>query len=162
MPQSEESRDRLEARDWTWWSEYYKGSTQQAIADKYGTTQQLVSLRLKLVRESLPETDRDEMRQKHLAEMASLSKEWWDLVHAPPMPAYSNGRLMTVPNPIDPDSQGTPVWDHSARLAAGDRILKIQERMSKLMGLDAATKQEVVADHVVRYDIPGLDPKDLT
>jgi Lon protease-like protein len=44
---------------------------------------------------------------------------------------------------LDPDT-GVPLIDHGPNLAAIDRVLRIQDRQAKLLGLDAAQKVEVL------------------
>lgn len=148
MTQSENARDRLTQRDWQMWGSYVKGFTQQQIADEHGVSQSHVSERLKLVRAQIPAEEREQVRRRHLDGISALSRELWALVEAGPHPAYSNGRRMTMPNELDPDNPDAPgdqVWDHSARMAAMDRIGKLMEREAKLLGLDAPTQQEISA-----------------
>lgn len=52
-----------------------------------------------------------------------------------------------------------PLVDDAPVLAAVDRLLKIQERRAKLLGLDAATKTEVSGG--VRYEIIGVPTEEL-
>lgn len=68
-----------------------------------------------------------------------LQKTAVDIMEMPLPPAYSNGRPML-------DDDGTMVRDVSARLAALDRVAKQQERLAKVLGLDAAVKAEVTID----------------
>lgn len=64
----------------------------------------------------------------------------------------SNGRII-----YHGDS---PLPDDSPVLQAVDRLLKIQERRSKLLGLDAAQKTQVSGG--VRYEVVGVDLDKLT
>lgn len=43
------------------------------------------------------------------------------------------------------DSDGVPLEDDGPRLQAVDRLLRIEERIAKLMGLDAPTRAEIEA-----------------
>lgn len=52
-----------------------------------------------------------------------------------------------------------PLADDVPVLQAIDRLLRIQERRAKLLGLDAATKTQVSAG--VRYEIVGIDLEQL-
>ncbi|MCF3101436.1 hypothetical protein IPZ58_07560 [Streptomyces roseoverticillatus] len=52
-----------------------------------------------------------------------------------------------------------PLQDDGPVLQAIDRLLKIQERRARLLGLDAATKANVSG--AVRYEIVGIDAEDL-
>jgi hypothetical protein len=57
----------------------------------------------------------------------------------------SHGHVVMVP---DPDNEGAQkvLLDDGPVLAAVDRLLKIQERRAKLLGLDAPTKVSVITD----------------
>jgi transcriptional regulator with XRE-family HTH domain len=140
MPQSDPAPDRLSTRDWDMWTAYVRGSTQQQIADKYKISQPAVSQRLKLVRESIPDEEKQQVVRRHLDVFADMVSELYPLVKADPVPAYSNGRRMTQPNPEDPDGEEVPVWDHSGRLAAMDRLEKFLTREAKLVGAEAPTE----------------------
>lgn len=65
----------------------------------------------------------------------------------------SNGRVVRVKK-----SDGTeePLLDDGPVLAAIDRLLKIQERRARLLGLDAPTKVEVISDDTVDREIKRL------
>lgn len=52
-----------------------------------------------------------------------------------------------------------PLLDDGPVLQAIDRLLRIQERRAKLLGLDAATKTEVSGG--VKYEIVGIDMDQL-
>ncbi|MEU9792893.1 helix-turn-helix domain-containing protein [Streptomyces sparsogenes] len=52
-----------------------------------------------------------------------------------------------------------PLLDDGPVLQAIDRLLRIQERRAKLLGLDAATKTQVSGG--VRYELVGIDPEQL-
>lgn len=57
---------------------------------------------------------------------------------------------------------GVPVEDDGPRLAAIDRLLKIQERRAKLLGLDTPVKQEVDLNGGIRYEVVGVDLDQVT
>lgn len=147
MPQTDDA-DRLSERDWDMWVAYVKGTTQREIAAQYGLAQSTVSERLKAAKESIPPEERDLVVRRHLDEIASVSRELWKLIDAEPVPAYSNGRRMTMPNeaaPDDPDIPGDQVWDHSGRITAMRELREWQKRQATLIGLDAPTQQEITA-----------------
>ncbi|MBH1938972.1 hypothetical protein I5Q34_32725 [Streptomyces sp. AV19] len=54
---------------------------------------------------------------------------------------------------------GEPLADDGPVLQAIDRLLRIQERRAKLLGLDAATKTQVSGG--VKYEIVGVDMDQL-
>jgi hypothetical protein len=58
------------------------------------------------------------------------------------------------------DHDGEPLTDHDPRMRAVATLLKIQERRSKLLGLDSA--QKVQLDGGVRYELVGVDMDKLT
>lgn len=148
MPQSKD-QERLTDRDWAMWTAYCRGTTQQQIADKYKVSQSAVSQRLKMVRESIPDEAKQQVVRRHLDVFADLVSELYPLVKADPVPAYSNGRRMTQPDPDDPDGDEVPVWDHSGRIAAMKELRAVLEREAKLTGADAPSQAEITAsvDH---------------
>lgn len=138
-------QDRLEGRNGAIWRAHTSGQTQEAIAAEYGITQGRVSQILSAVRASLPVEDRADLVRREVDLLDRLRREVLELWDAPPKPAYSNGRMMV-------DEDGLPIPDHSARLAAVDRAVRLHERLSKLVGLDAAQKTEATVK---------VDPEDL-
>lgn len=149
MSHSDESPVRLTTRDWDMWTAYIRGTTQQQLADKYKISQPAVSQRLKLVRESIPDEEKQQVVRRHLDVFADMVSELYPLVKADPIPAYSNGKRMTQPDPDDPDGPELQVWDHSGRLSAMDRMAKFLEREAKLIGAEAPTESTLNAtiDH---------------
>lgn len=144
MPQSEDN-GRLDKRDWDMWTAYCRGTTQQQLAAKHRISQSTVSERLKLVKASIPDEAKQQIVRRHLDVFADLVSELYPLVKADPVPAYSNGRRMTQPDPDDPDGEEVPVWDHSGRIAAMKELRAVLEREAKLTGADAPTQQEIAA-----------------
>lgn len=57
----------------------------------------------------------------------------------------SHGKVIYVPADVDGDPD-VPLVDDAPVLQAVDRLLKIQERRAKLLGLDAPTKVSVITD----------------
>jgi hypothetical protein len=64
----------------------------------------------------------------------------------------------------DPDEEGRarPVLDDGPKLAALDRLLKIQARRAKLLDLDLAGNREQGSGQVVRVVIGGVDHSAIT
>lgn len=131
MPQ--EKGPRLEGRNGEIWRWYCRGMTQIALAEKYGLSNQRISQIIAEVRESIPAPDKEKVAQEHLEIAREMRAELAKLVDAGPIPAYSNGRPITL-------DDGTTAEDHSGRLAAMDRLTRWLERESKLLGLDAPAK----------------------
>jgi hypothetical protein len=74
----------------------------------------------------------------------------------------SHGRVIKVPDPDappdDPDRE-VPLLDDGPVLQAVDRLLKIAQRRSALLGLDAPTK--IQTDGTVKYTVEGIDVEAL-
>ena len=128
--------ERLEGRNGKIYRAYLLGSTQEAIAERHGITQERVGQIIREVRAGIPETDLAAAKAKHLDVMDLLADTMAELMEAPLPPAYSNGR------PIY-DEDGTMVRDFGPRMAAADRLVKINERVAKVLGLDAPVKADV-------------------
>lgn len=131
MPQND--GPRLEGRNGEIWKWYCRGMTQVALAEKYGLSNQRISQIIAEVRESIPPEDKDQVRREHLELAREMRAELAKLVDKGPIPAYSNGRPITL-------DDGTTAEDHSGRLAAMDRLTRWLERESKLLGIDAPTR----------------------
>jgi len=141
MVQSRASQTRLANRRAAEWADYCKGMTQAALSKKYKVTQTVISEDLRIYRESIPAQDKDQLRAQHLDLLAHLTGVAMELVEGRPVPvtAGKDGDIV-----LDPET-GKPVWDHSGRLAAYDRVLKAQDAVRKLVGLDAPTQTEISA-----------------
>lgn len=129
-------RRRLEGRDGRIWRAYLLGTTQEALAAREGISQSRVSQIISEARASIPEDDLPRARADHLDAMRTLAEVAAGIMEAPLSPAYSNGRIML-------DENGRAILDAGPRLAALDRLVKINERVAKVMGLDAPIKADV-------------------
>jgi hypothetical protein len=58
--------------------------------------------------------------------------------------------------------EGSPLLDDAPVLAAVDRLLKVQDRRAKLLGLDVPVKRQVEVEGSLRYEIIGVEADDLT
>lgn len=130
---------RLEGRDGEIWRAFLLGKTQDTLAEEYSLSQQRISQIISACRAECVDPELSTARKEHLEVMRMLQKTAVDIMEMPLPPAYSNGRPML-------DDDGTMVRDVSARLAALDRVAKQQERLAKVLGLDAAVKAEVTID----------------
>lgn len=128
--------DRLIGRNGAIYRSYILGTTQEELAQEHGIDQTRVSQIIAEVRASIPEEDLAAARSDHLDVLRRLAQVATEIMEAPLPPAYSNGR------PIY-DEDGTLVRDAGPRMAALDRIVKITERASKVLGLDAPVKADV-------------------
>lgn len=135
---------RLEGRDGRIWRAYLLGTTQEAIASQENISQARVSQIIRETRASIPEVDLGEARRDHLDTMRTLAEVAAKIMEAPLPPAYSNGRPIV-------DSDGTVVRDAGPRMAALDRLVKIQERMAKVLGLDAPVKADVTVTEAATH-----------
>jgi hypothetical protein len=127
---------RLEGRNGRVWEDYCAGWTQEALAEREGISQQRVSQIIAAVRATIPPTDLDEARQRHVAFLEEMQRQAADIARLPAAQAYSNGRPMV-------DDQGAPIMDYGGKLAAMKTAVGITERAAKLLGLDAPAKVDV-------------------
>lgn len=69
----------------------------------------------------------------------------------------SHGKVIYVPDPEHPEDpeREVPLLDDGPVLQAVDRLLKIAQRRSALLGLDAPTK--VQSEGTVHYTVEGID-----
>jgi len=127
---------RLEGRNGAIYQAYILGTTQEELAERHSISQPQVSEIIAQVRASIPEEDLAAARTDHLDVLRRLTTVAAEIMDTPAAQAYSNGRPMF-------NEDGTPILDHGARLAALDRIVKISERASRVLGLDAPVKADV-------------------
>lgn len=128
--------ERLEGRNGKIWRAYLFGTTQEEIAERHGLSQPQVSDIINQARAAVPAEDAVKAKQEHLEVMRTLAQVAGDLVDMPLPPAYSNGRPVV-------DENGQYVRDLGPRLAALDRQVKINERVAKVLGLDAPVQADI-------------------
>lgn len=90
-----------------------------------------------------------QLRTLELARLDLLLGKAWAVLQAEHI-AVSQGRVI-----IDPRN-GEPMTDHGPVLAAIDRVLRIMERRSKLLGLDAPIKVETITVDQIEAEIGRL------
>ena len=134
---------RLTERNLSMWRDWCSGMTQDAIAEKYGITRGRVSQVMTEVRSSLPEADVKALVLRELGMAEDIRSRALFIADLGPTPAYSNGKRME-------DDNGDAVQDYSTVLSALDRVMKAGERVSKLLGLDAAQKVEATVTSLER------------
>lgn len=138
---------------WDRYDMYVRGRSVRVIAAEYNMTIAAVQAELKQVTRAIPQEALDEVRRKHLEELAMMTRGMWTLFDkkGAPVTAGKDGDVV-----YDPETDEI-VRDYALRLAATDKILKIQERASKLLGLDQATKVDVsVTSSSVDADLQAL------
>lgn len=139
-PQTPTEAERLEARNREWWRLWtVEGRSQYWIAERYGVTQGAVSRALAHVRSALPEVDREaEIRQslELLQELRMGALEVYRMRAAPAVVGKDGDPL------YDPETQEL-VRDHTGRLRALETAIKVDQRISQLLGLDAAAKMDL-------------------
>jgi DNA-binding transcriptional regulator LsrR (DeoR family) len=128
--------ERLVGRNGDIWRDYIAGHTQEALGERYGISQQRVAQIIKEVRAQMPAEDLAELRQDSTELLRELRRATVELVRADLPPAYSNGRPIL-------DENERMVRDAGPRLAAVKAALGVEDRLAKLLGLDAAAKVDV-------------------
>lgn len=89
------------------------------------------------------------LRQEELQRLDALWGRAWAVLERHHV-IVSHGRI------IRDDMDGKPLLDDGPVLQAIDRLLRIQERRAKFLGLDAPTKHEVVSLDVLDREIQRL------
>lgn len=98
--------------------------------------------------DTIAETN-DEVRRQELERLDDLARASLRVLAAPHL-VVSQGRVARHPD------TGEALVDSGPVLAAIDRLLKIQERRAKLLGLDAPSKVEVLTMDAVDAEIRKL------
>lgn len=141
MEETPEELVRLEGRNGRIWRDYCAGRTQEALAAEHGISQARVSQIISQVRDSIPEEVREEEVQRSLEMLRDLragALEIWRMAAAPVFVGKDGTPA------LDPEHK-TWVRDHTGRLRALETALRVDLRISQLLGLDAAQK----LDHTV-------------
>jgi hypothetical protein len=126
----------LEGRNGEIWRRWCSGTTQEALAQEFDLSQSRVSEIIAAVRASIPPTDLDEARQKHVDMLNELTEMAVQIARKPARQKYSAGRPMF-------DADGSPILDEADKLVALKTATAIAERGAKLLGLDAPAKVDV-------------------
>lgn len=95
----------------------------------------------------IPAQQLEEHRAEELQELEFLSASALEVLHRRHV-TVSNGRVVSLGD--------APIEDDAPVLAAIDRLLKIQERKARLLGLDAPARHEVVTLDAIDAEIARL------
>jgi predicted transcriptional regulator len=132
---------RLRTRSWTY----------RQIAAELGISQTAAYEAVKRVLLETVQEPAEDLRKleiDRLDEMAQVVTGVLEKHHV----TVSNGKVVFL--------EGEPLTDNAPILAAVDRLLKIQERRARLLGLDIAVKQEIELSGV-EYRVVGVMPEAL-
>lgn len=146
------SRSRTADRDFDIWQRYTNGQTQAEIGEHYGISQPQVSAIVKRMRDDVPVEERRARQRRQLDDLDRIRGQLLALVEADPIPAYSAGRPVRMPD-------GSVAEDHTARVKAMDMVVRLQEREAKALGLDQPVKVEQSGK--LTYEIVGVSGEDL-
>lgn len=131
---------RLRSRRWTY----------QRISDALGYGGASNAHRaVKRTLEAIPRDAGEELLALELDQLDALAQTVYEVLEAHHY-TVSNGRLIYLGE--------QPLADHGPVLAAVDRLVKIQERRAKLLGLDKQSL-DVSGEVTVRYEVVGVDPE---
>lgn len=125
------------------------GATYQQIADQLGFRHRDGAYRA--VQRALHATVAEpagELRQLELARLEELWRRAWQVL-ARDHYVTQLGHLVQGPD-------GGPLVDDAPKLAAIDRLLKVQQRRAALLGLDAPTKVQAITVDTVEAEIERL------
>jgi hypothetical protein len=138
---------------------YDKGWTYQRISDHFGMSgapkaHDAVKRHLKRIPVADVESIRQQMEQR-LQEMRAIAASVAERQHL----AHSNGRVIVAHDPVT--GEEIEVHDDGPKLAAIDRLLRIEERRAKLYGADMPSKTEFSGSVEVGVELVGVDPTDV-
>jgi DNA-binding transcriptional regulator LsrR (DeoR family) len=138
--------DRLQGRNGEIWRKHLLGWTQEALAEEHGLSQARISQILSDVRATIPEPDLVQARQTHQELLGDLRRRVSEIALAPLPPVTAGKDGLPVQDPVT----GDYVRDYSGRYQALMGVAKLEERLAKLMGLDAAEKVDVSVTEAAR------------
>lgn len=130
-----------------------RGWSYAEIAERIGDPSgQYAYQRVKRAMESIIQEPAEEARQFELDRLDRM----WRKVQA----VLDDEHITVQHGKVVYDQDGNPLPDHDPVMKAVATMLKIQERRSKLLGLDAAQKTQVSGG--VKYELVGVDMAKLT
>jgi hypothetical protein len=126
-----------------------EGYSYRAIAEHLGLTLKTVELGVQRAIRRIPHENAEELLTIELERLDEAYRRCQVIVDAAHV-TVSNGRLVMM--------DGVPIPDDAPVLAAVDRMLKISDRRSKLLGLDAPVRSrvEVVTDDMAQQLISQM------
>jgi len=126
------ARTRQNAR---MWELRVEGYSIEQIADIFTMTPNQVKARLRKAAEAFQVEAAEDLIKMELDRLDMLLREAINILNSTHI-AQSHGRVL-----LDP-STNLPMTDHEPVMKAMDRVLKIMDRRSKYLGLDAPSKSE--------------------
>lgn len=126
-----EGRDGEIVYDWA-----VRGMSQPAIGQKHGLSQQRISEILAAARKETETVTREEERTALRQRIAAYRRSLAELVDmkGAPVTAGKDGQVV-----LDPEG-GEVVRDYGTRVAALGQMVRLDERLAKLLGLDDPVK----------------------
>jgi hypothetical protein len=129
------------------------GASYQRIADELGYTSRGAACQdiSRALEQAVAEQTQsvEAYREEELQRLDLLLAEAWAILKRDHL-TVSHGRV------VYDDSTGQPILDDGPTLSAIDRILKIQERRAKYLGLDAPTRVEAITIDSIDAEIAKL------
>lgn len=135
---------RLEGRNGKIWLARVAGATAAQIADEYDMSESNVWRILAQISADIPDTSKADLTKQTIELYDLQLQDLMEIMLSDPRQAYApNGKPLI-------NSDGKPELDNSDKLAAHDRILKLQQQRSKLLGLDApaVTQTQMQYSHI--------------
>lgn len=138
------------------------GATWQAVVDALGYSDRAsahkdVTRALDIARKELA-FEVDQYRQMELERLDKLERTACAVLESKHL-LVQGGKVVCIPRGDGEGVEIDPLMDDGPTLAAIDRLLKIAERRSKLLGLDQAQKLEVSGQ--VLYAVEGVNVEKL-
>ena len=132
------------------------GDSQQAIANRFGISQQRVSDILAAATDEVKAQTQQELIRQSQARLAEITARYVELADKVPAPVTAGKDGIVL---VDPETKEV-VRDYALQLAALAGLRATDAELAKRMGLNAPDK--AVVQTSVRYEIAGLSPEDLT
>lgn len=131
-----------------------EGLSYQQIADRLGFTDR--STAAKAAKRALAEVVQEpaeELRKLELERLDDMYRRSYAVLEREHL-TVSQGRVVCLENEA---GEKVPLPDDGPVLAAVDRLLKIQDRRAKLLGLDAPTQVQATVTEVTQADLELTD-----
>lgn len=120
------------------WQEYMRGATQTELAQAHGVSQQRISQIIDTVRQEVTAESVEEVNQRTIGLLHELTAVHMRIVDGGPQPKVAqSGKI--VYDPVT--GEAIPDWSQVMQAASG--VVRITERVAKILGSDAAARQDL-------------------
>lgn len=160
MPKADLTPSQRRARDYEIWKEVAAGVSRELLAERYSMSVANIHRIVANQRSRIQGPQAVELREDLAAELNAIRDLVAEVLVAEPAPVTTDkGEYIYMPGEDGEKDTTRVVRDYKARLDAAKAMVRVHERLSRLLGLDAPT--QTVNETTVNYTVEGIDPEAL-